>query len=52
VVTHDRALAFAVADRIALLAAGRIAWLGTNGQAQKQPPPLAAFWGTGVEQRP
>jgi phospholipid/cholesterol/gamma-HCH transport system ATP-binding protein len=46
VVTHDRELALAVADRIALLAAGRIAWIGSNAEARGEPPILRAFWGT------
>jgi phospholipid/cholesterol/gamma-HCH transport system ATP-binding protein len=45
VVTHDRELALGVADRIALLAGGRIDWLGSNEEARRGPPALAAFWG-------
>jgi phospholipid/cholesterol/gamma-HCH transport system ATP-binding protein len=45
VVTHDRELAFAVADHIALLDQGRIAWRGDNAAAQRMPPPLARFLG-------
>ena len=52
VVTHDRDLALGVADRIALLAGGRIAWLGTNAEARAAPPALAAFWHGAVEARP
>lgn len=50
VVTHDRDLALAVADRIALLADGRIGWSGSNAEAWQNPPRLTGFWG-GVEQR-
>ncbi|MCU1282221.1 MAG: Methionine transporter ATP-binding protein [bacterium] len=53
VVTHDRELAFAVADRLALLMRGRIAWIGSNDEARQTPPALAAFWsGEGAEERP
>ena len=52
VVTHDRDLALAVADRLALLAGGRIAWLGSNEEARRTPPALAAFWGSVAEARP
>jgi phospholipid/cholesterol/gamma-HCH transport system ATP-binding protein len=53
VVTHDRDLVFAVADRVALLMRGRIAWIGSNEEARQPPPPLAAFWsGQGAEERP
>jgi phospholipid/cholesterol/gamma-HCH transport system ATP-binding protein len=53
VVTHDRDLAFAVANRVALLSGGRIAWAGSNEEAQHGPVPLTAFWsGLGVEERP
>jgi phospholipid/cholesterol/gamma-HCH transport system ATP-binding protein len=52
VVTHDRELALGVADRIALLAGGRIAWLGANDEARREPPALAAFWGATLEARP
>jgi len=44
VVTHDRDLALGVADRIALLAGGRIAWLGSNEEARRGPPALTAFF--------
>jgi phospholipid/cholesterol/gamma-HCH transport system ATP-binding protein len=49
-VTHDRDLALAVADRIALLAGGRIAWLGSNQEARVAPA-LRAFWGALSEAR-
>ncbi len=52
VVTHDRDLALGVADRIALLADGRIAWLGSNAEARKGPPELTAFWGHAEEAHP
>jgi phospholipid/cholesterol/gamma-HCH transport system ATP-binding protein len=52
VVTHDRELAFSVADRLALLANGRIAWLGDNAAARLSPPPLAAFFCDAEEVRP
>jgi phospholipid/cholesterol/gamma-HCH transport system ATP-binding protein len=38
-VTHDRDLAFTVADRVALLWSGRIAWIGEARQARQDPPP-------------
>jgi phospholipid/cholesterol/gamma-HCH transport system ATP-binding protein len=39
VVTHDMDACFQVADRIALLALGRIVWLGGAEEAQDAPPP-------------
>jgi phospholipid/cholesterol/gamma-HCH transport system ATP-binding protein len=51
VVTHDRELAFGVADRMALLAGGRIAWLGSTEEARQGPPPLTAFFEGMVEAR-
>jgi phospholipid/cholesterol/gamma-HCH transport system ATP-binding protein len=46
VVTHDRELAFAVSDRIALLLDGRLAWIGRTDDARARPPPvLVAFFG-------
>ena len=50
IVTHDRELALGVADRIALLSAGRIAWIGATREALLAPP-LVAFW-RGGEARP
>jgi phospholipid/cholesterol/gamma-HCH transport system ATP-binding protein len=39
VVTHDMDTCFQVADRIALLARGRVVWLGESEEAQDAPPP-------------
>ncbi len=39
VVTHDMDACFEVADRIALLARGRVAWLGDGAEAREAPPP-------------
>ncbi len=40
VVSHDRALAFGVADRIAVISQGRILTIGTPDQVKKNPDPL------------
>jgi phospholipid/cholesterol/gamma-HCH transport system ATP-binding protein len=42
VVTHDRELAFGVADRIALLLGGKIAWVGDVATARVAPPAVLA----------
>jgi phospholipid/cholesterol/gamma-HCH transport system ATP-binding protein len=42
VVTHDRELAFAVADRMALLDGGRLRWLGAAAEARRAPPTVLA----------
>jgi phospholipid/cholesterol/gamma-HCH transport system ATP-binding protein len=53
VVTHDRDLAFGVADRIALLLAGKIAWTGATEVARRAPPAvLAAFLSGHAEDPP
>jgi phospholipid/cholesterol/gamma-HCH transport system ATP-binding protein len=52
VVTHDRDLAFAVADRIALLERGRIPWVGSNDEARRLPAALAAFLRGDEQERP
>jgi phospholipid/cholesterol/gamma-HCH transport system ATP-binding protein len=53
VVTHDLAAAFGVADRIALLAEGRVGWLGPAAEARAAPPPaLQEFFGGGPWNRP
>jgi phospholipid/cholesterol/gamma-HCH transport system ATP-binding protein len=40
VVSHDRALAFGVADRIAVINEGRILTIGTPDEVQRNPDPL------------
>jgi phospholipid/cholesterol/gamma-HCH transport system ATP-binding protein len=40
VVSHDRALAFGVADRIAVINQGRILTIGTPEEVKRQPDPL------------
>jgi phospholipid/cholesterol/gamma-HCH transport system ATP-binding protein len=40
VVTHDRDLAFGIADRIAIINAGRILAVGTRDQIRRNPDPL------------
>jgi phospholipid/cholesterol/gamma-HCH transport system ATP-binding protein len=52
VVTHDRDLAFAVADHIVLLERGRIAWRGGSEEARRLPPALARFLRGEGEERP
>jgi phospholipid/cholesterol/gamma-HCH transport system ATP-binding protein len=44
IVTHDRAVAFATADRVALVEEGHLVWTGPTEVARTQPPPrLTAF---------
>lgn len=49
VVTHDLGAVLAVADRVALLAEGRVAWLGdpqaANASPRAVPPPLLRYLG-------
>ncbi len=53
VVTHDIQSAFTVADRMALIEKGRIAWTGPVKVAREEPPePLARFLGTDEEDEP
>jgi phospholipid/cholesterol/gamma-HCH transport system ATP-binding protein len=40
VVSHDRDLAFGVADRIAVIHQGRILTIGTPDEVRRQPDPL------------
>ncbi len=40
VITHDRDLAFGVADRIAMMAEGQILAIGTPGEIRRHPHPL------------
>jgi phospholipid/cholesterol/gamma-HCH transport system ATP-binding protein len=40
VVSHDRDLAFGVADRIAVINQGRILTIGTPDEVKRQPDPL------------
>ena len=40
VVSHDRDLAFGVADRIAVIHEGRIITIGTPGEVKRHPDPL------------
>jgi phospholipid/cholesterol/gamma-HCH transport system ATP-binding protein len=50
-VTHDLSSAFTVADRMALLEKGKIAWLGPASEARAAPPePLARFLGAADDQ--
>jgi len=39
VVTHDRDLAFGIADRVAMIAAGEILFVGAPGEFQRHPDP-------------
>jgi phospholipid/cholesterol/gamma-HCH transport system ATP-binding protein len=45
VVTHDLDSAFFVADRVALLAHGRVSWLGPVAEAEKLPPAFGELVG-------
>jgi phospholipid/cholesterol/gamma-HCH transport system ATP-binding protein len=51
VITHDLAFAFSVADRVAVLGDGRLAWAGPTAAARRypRPPALARFLGEGGE---
>jgi phospholipid/cholesterol/gamma-HCH transport system ATP-binding protein len=40
IVTHDRALAFATGHRIAMIDEGRILFMGTPQEVQKNPEPI------------
>jgi ABC-type transporter Mla maintaining outer membrane lipid asymmetry ATPase subunit MlaF len=40
IVTHDRELAFAVGDRVAVMQAGQILLVGTPAEVQRSPNPV------------
>jgi phospholipid/cholesterol/gamma-HCH transport system ATP-binding protein len=53
IVTHDREVAFAASDRIALVDGGHLVWTGTTEEARTQPPPrLTAFLEGRLEEPP